>query len=144
MPGRRTDATAADRDAARRAAHSLGTAGLLSQDLAVHWQSITETSRGAWARRHPLTLQAELGRCAFYAWWQARLSTANERPEQPSRLHLRKTSGRTAMRYATLGSTGVKVSCIGLGTATFGAAPLAQEAGRMIGRALDLGINLID
>jgi aryl-alcohol dehydrogenase-like predicted oxidoreductase len=48
------------------------------------------------------------------------------------------------MRYATLGSTGVKVSCIGLGTATFGVAPLAEEAGRMIGRALDLGINLVD
>jgi hypothetical protein len=56
------DATVADRDAARRATQfAWGPAGLLSQDLAVHWQSITETSRGAWARRHPLTLQAEPG-----------------------------------------------------------------------------------
>ena len=48
------------------------------------------------------------------------------------------------MRYSTLGSTGIKVSCIGLGTATFGVAPLADDAERLVGRALDLGINLVD
>jgi aryl-alcohol dehydrogenase-like predicted oxidoreductase len=48
------------------------------------------------------------------------------------------------MRYHGLGATGVKVSCIGLGTATFGVAPLAADCDRLIGRALDLGINLID
>jgi aryl-alcohol dehydrogenase-like predicted oxidoreductase len=48
------------------------------------------------------------------------------------------------MRYHALGTTGVKVSCIGLGTATFGVAPLAADCDRLIGRALDLGINLID
>lgn len=48
------------------------------------------------------------------------------------------------MRYHSLGATGVKVSCIGLGTATFGVAPLAADADRLIGRALDLGINLVD
>jgi aryl-alcohol dehydrogenase-like predicted oxidoreductase len=48
------------------------------------------------------------------------------------------------MRYHPLGSTGIKVSCIGLGTATFGVAPLAEDGERLIGTALDLGINLID
>lgn len=48
------------------------------------------------------------------------------------------------MRYHALGTTGVRVSCIGLGTATFGVAPLAAECDRLIGRALDLGINVID
>jgi 1-deoxyxylulose-5-phosphate synthase len=48
------------------------------------------------------------------------------------------------MRYGTLGNTGVKVSCIGLGTATFGVAPFEGDARRLVGRALDLGINLID
>jgi len=44
------------------------------------------------------------------------------------------------MRYSTLGSTGIKVSCIGLGTATFGVAPLADDAERLLGRsALALG-----
>jgi hypothetical protein len=87
------DATPADREAARRAAQfAWGPAGLLSQDLAVHWQSITQTSQGTLARRHPLTLQAEPGQRAFYAWWQARLSAANERPEQPSALSLRRSN----------------------------------------------------
>ncbi|MFO1158596.1 MAG: aldo/keto reductase [Reyranellaceae bacterium] len=48
------------------------------------------------------------------------------------------------MRYHALGSTGVEVSCIGVGTATFGVAPLAADCDGLIGRALDLGINLID
>jgi aryl-alcohol dehydrogenase-like predicted oxidoreductase len=48
------------------------------------------------------------------------------------------------MRYAPLGPTGLQVSRIGLGTATFGVVPLAEDADRMIGRAIELGINLID
>jgi 1-deoxyxylulose-5-phosphate synthase len=48
------------------------------------------------------------------------------------------------MRYALLGPTGVKVSRICLGTATFGVAPSAQDADRLVGAALDLGINFVD
>lgn len=48
------------------------------------------------------------------------------------------------MRYAVLGSTGVKVSRICLGTATFGVAPSATETDRLVGAALDLGINFVD
>ena len=48
------------------------------------------------------------------------------------------------MRYSVLGSTGVKVSRICLGTATFGVAPSAQDADRVVGAALDLGINFVD
>lgn len=48
------------------------------------------------------------------------------------------------MRYAILGRTGVKVSRICLGTATFGVAPGPEEADRIVGAALDLGINFID
>jgi aryl-alcohol dehydrogenase-like predicted oxidoreductase len=48
------------------------------------------------------------------------------------------------MKYVPLGSTGTFVSRIGLGTATFGVAPLAEDADRIVGGALDLGINLID
>ena len=48
------------------------------------------------------------------------------------------------MKYKHLGRTGVKVSCIGLGTAAFGVAPLAEKADTLVGRALDLGINLFD
>lgn len=36
------------------------------------------------------------------------------------------------------------MSALSLGTATFGVAPLEGEVDRMIGRALDLGINVID
>ena len=39
------------------------------------------------------------------------------------------------MQYAILGSTGVKVSRICLGTATFGVAPPAQDADRAVGAA---------
>ena len=39
------------------------------------------------------------------------------------------------MEYSLLGPTGVKVSKICLGTATFGVAPDAQEAGRVVGAA---------
>lgn len=48
------------------------------------------------------------------------------------------------MRYSQLGSTGVRVSAISLGTATFGVAPIAAEADGLIGHALDRGINVID
>ena len=48
------------------------------------------------------------------------------------------------MKYALLGSTGVKVSRICVGTATFGVAPSERDADRVIGAALDLGINFFD
>jgi aryl-alcohol dehydrogenase-like predicted oxidoreductase len=48
------------------------------------------------------------------------------------------------MDYSLLGPTGVKVSKICLGTATFGVAPEAQEAQRVVQAALDLGINFFD
>lgn len=48
------------------------------------------------------------------------------------------------MQYSVLGTTGVKVSRICLGTATFGVAPSAQEADRLVGTAVDLGINFVD
>ena len=48
------------------------------------------------------------------------------------------------MQYSVLGPTGVKVSRICLGTATFGVAPSVQDADRIVGTALDLGINFVD
>jgi aryl-alcohol dehydrogenase-like predicted oxidoreductase len=48
------------------------------------------------------------------------------------------------MKYSVLGSTGVKVSRICLGTATFGVAPTAQDADRVVGAAVDTGINFVD
>ena len=48
------------------------------------------------------------------------------------------------MQYAILGSTGIRVSRIALGTATFGVAPTAEHTDRLVGEALDLGINFID
>jgi aryl-alcohol dehydrogenase-like predicted oxidoreductase len=48
------------------------------------------------------------------------------------------------MRYALLGTTGVSVSTVCLGTATFGVAPAADATGRLVAEALDLGINFID
>ena len=48
------------------------------------------------------------------------------------------------MDYSLLGMTGVKVSKICLGTATFGVAPDAQEAARVVDAALDAGINFFD
>ncbi len=48
------------------------------------------------------------------------------------------------MRYKQLGRTGVKVSALSLGTATFGVAPLEADCDRLVGRAIDLGINMID
>ena len=48
------------------------------------------------------------------------------------------------MRYSFLGQTGVRVSQIALGTATLGVAPGAEDADRIVGAALDLGVNFVD
>ena len=48
------------------------------------------------------------------------------------------------MQYSVLGTTGVKVSRICLGTATFGVAPTAHNADRIVAAAVDLGINFVD
>lgn len=48
------------------------------------------------------------------------------------------------MEYRTLGRTGVKVSPICLGTDNYGFVTPEDEAIRMINRALDAGINLLD
>lgn len=48
------------------------------------------------------------------------------------------------MKYSLLGHTGVRVSQIALGTATFGVAPSAEDADRVVRTALDLGINFVD
>ena len=52
--------------------------------------------------------------------------------------------GNLLMKYSVLGTTGVKVSRICLGTATFGVAPTTQDADRVVGAAIDLGINFVD
>ena len=48
------------------------------------------------------------------------------------------------MKYSTLGPTGVRVSRICVGTATFGVAPSSQDADGVVAAALDLGINFFD
>jgi aryl-alcohol dehydrogenase-like predicted oxidoreductase len=48
------------------------------------------------------------------------------------------------MNYRQLGSCGLRVSDLCLGTMTFGHGTDEQEAGRMVARALDAGINFID
>ncbi|MBK9713978.1 MAG: aldo/keto reductase [Kouleothrix sp.] len=48
------------------------------------------------------------------------------------------------MEYRTLGRTGVKIAPLGIGTLNFGNPTSEDEAGRIIGRALDAGISLID
>ena len=48
------------------------------------------------------------------------------------------------MDYSVLGPTGVRVSKVCLGSATFGVAPDAPEAERVVHAALDLGINFFD
>ena len=48
------------------------------------------------------------------------------------------------MEYMPLGPTGVNVSRICLGTATFGVAPNERDAERVVHAALDLGINFFD
>ena len=48
------------------------------------------------------------------------------------------------MEYRQLGSAGVRVSVIGLGGNTFGPYADAERTAQIVGRALDLGVNLID
>jgi aryl-alcohol dehydrogenase-like predicted oxidoreductase len=48
------------------------------------------------------------------------------------------------MEHSVLGRTGMRVSKICLGTATFGVAPDPQQADRIVRAALDLGINFVD
>lgn len=48
------------------------------------------------------------------------------------------------MEYALLGPSGVRVSRLSLGTATFGVAPAVEDAQRMVDCALEHGINMID
>ncbi len=48
------------------------------------------------------------------------------------------------MKYSVLGPTGVHVSRICVGTATFGVAPSAKDADGVVGAALDFGINFFD
>src|SRR3954449_4900847 len=75
-----------------------------------------------------------------------RIATRPE-PRPPGRVPPPPHCGRTGtslMKYSVLGSTGVKVSRICLGTATFGVAPTAQDADRVVGAAVDLGINFVD
>ncbi|HEX2185364.1 MAG TPA: aldo/keto reductase, partial [Chloroflexota bacterium] len=48
------------------------------------------------------------------------------------------------MEYRRLGKSGLKVSAIGLGGNTFGNGADEAQTGRIINRALDLGINFID
>ena len=48
------------------------------------------------------------------------------------------------MEYRKLGSSGLKVSVIGLGGNTFGRAADEQQTAAIIHRALDLGVNFID
>ena len=48
------------------------------------------------------------------------------------------------MEYSLLGRTGVRVSKLALGTYPFGVAPLAKDVDALVGRALELGINVID
>ena len=48
------------------------------------------------------------------------------------------------MEFSVLGQSGVKVSKICLGTATFGVAPEARDATRVVHAAIDVGINFFD
>ena len=48
------------------------------------------------------------------------------------------------MRFARLGHTGVEISRISLGTAFFGGAIPERECVRILNKALDLGINVLD
>lgn len=48
------------------------------------------------------------------------------------------------MRYRRLGSSGLKVSVVGLGGNTFGRTVDADQAARIVQTALDLGINFFD
>jgi len=48
------------------------------------------------------------------------------------------------LQYRNLGKSGLKVSAVGLGTNQFGGKVGPEEVKRIIGRALDLGLNFID
>lgn len=48
------------------------------------------------------------------------------------------------MEYSALGPTGLQVSVLCLGSATFGVAPDADAADKLVHGALDLGVNFID
>jgi aryl-alcohol dehydrogenase-like predicted oxidoreductase len=48
------------------------------------------------------------------------------------------------MQYRVLGNTGMEVSAVCLGTATFGIAPLEEDAAALVSRAFDLGINFFN
>jgi 1-deoxyxylulose-5-phosphate synthase len=48
------------------------------------------------------------------------------------------------MQYKRLGKTGLRISPISLGTNNFGAQVSAEESVRIVKRAIDLGINIID
>ena len=48
------------------------------------------------------------------------------------------------MKYRPLGTTGVRVSQLGLGTMPFGGDTDEDEAGAIVAACLDVGINLFD
>lgn len=48
------------------------------------------------------------------------------------------------MKYSVLGPTGIRVSRICLGTATFGVAPSSHDADAVVKAALDAGVNFFD
>lgn len=48
------------------------------------------------------------------------------------------------MDYSLLGNTGISVSKLGVGTGLFGVAPLANDVDKLVGAAIDNGINLFD
>lgn len=52
--------------------------------------------------------------------------------------------GGSLVRTRPLGSTGLRVSAVCLGTATFGVAPNEADATDLVRHALDLGVNFID
>jgi diketogulonate reductase-like aldo/keto reductase len=54
------------------------------------------------------------------------------------------TTGERNMQYRQLGSAGVRVSAIGLGTNQFGGKVDQAGVNEIIDGAIDLGINLID
>jgi aryl-alcohol dehydrogenase (NADP+) len=64
-----------------------------------------------------------------------------------SRLHARRLpagQGGSPMDYRRLGSSGLKVSPLCLGTMLFGGATEEAEAARIVGAARDAGVNVID
>jgi len=48
------------------------------------------------------------------------------------------------MEYRTLGTSGLKVSALGLGTNSFGRRADEKQSKRVIDQALDLGVNFLD